>query len=161
MTKKDLEDYIEQTGSVNFVDSDGDTALKKNAKEGDAKGVKFLLSKGADVHAVDDMNQNILSWAIYSGDYNTVEGILKAGADINAISTQGVTAMHMSLYNKVSDKIFRLLLSYEPDLSIKAYREGTVIDLIDKKYKNYKVVMDKYYSAQKKLGKYADLLGDI
>jgi len=159
MSNDDLDAYIEQAGDVNFVNNDGDTALKKVSRDGDARAVKHLLSKGADTSIVDEMGQSILAWGIYSGDYLTILTLLEAGADIDFQTAQGVTPVHMALFNKVSSTIFKLLLRYNPNLDLSAYRDGSVRDMVKAKYSQYSPLIIEH-EKNKKIGKYAALLGD-
>ncbi len=81
---------------VNDSDSRGNTALmlylKGNYSE---RGAKYLLSRGADVTAVNDDDKSALHVLCSNRcGPGAVRMLIKAGSDVNAIDSTGKTALH-------------------------------------------------------------------
>jgi len=55
--------------------------LKQASYEGHLNVVKYLVSKGADIHAGDDES---LRWASYEGHLNVVKYLVSKGANVEA-----------------------------------------------------------------------------
>ncbi len=101
--------------------------------------VALLLSHGARVNDSDVDGCNVLHYAVWQWDkkkndtmpnrHAIVEMLLKAGADVNSqgdvcCCMEGYTPLHVAaLWNGGDPKTVALLLSYNPDLTIKS-REG-------------------------------------
>ena len=65
----------------------------------DADVVQLLLSKGADVRAVDKLQETPLHLAVcnpFSSDAKVVQILLDNGADVNAIEKHQRTPLHMA-----------------------------------------------------------------
>ena len=81
--------------SINQLDREGETALMKASKYGDAAIVTDLLSKGADVHVVNSIGETALILASQAGYNDIVKELLAAGSNIHHRSDAG-TAIIMA-----------------------------------------------------------------
>ena len=57
------------------------TAIHWAARNGHADLLRYLASRGADVHAVTADGVNALAWAVFSGDLNTCQACVDLGLD--------------------------------------------------------------------------------
>jgi len=78
----------EYKSDVNFVDSDGNTALFWAGWFGNSEIVKFLVDSRAVVSTRNKKNQTPLHWATMKGSVECMELIIKAGGII-FLSTSG------------------------------------------------------------------------
>lgn len=72
---------------------DQSTPLHVAANKGNIKLVKLLLSKGANVNAVDKDGETPLREAAKGGNIDTVKYLIEKGADVNAKNKYGHTAL--------------------------------------------------------------------
>ena len=87
--------------AVNAVDENGRTALMEAARLGrNMNVISLLMSRGADIYAVDKAGETALILAVTSDNNNVgmVSGILKLGADIGVRSAygKGMTALEIA-----------------------------------------------------------------
>ncbi|UCH21207.1 MAG: WG repeat-containing protein, partial [Deltaproteobacteria bacterium] len=80
---KTLRNILTKGLDVNTRNMDGKLALGVAAGYGQMEAVKFLLEKGADLHATDKVGTP-LHWAAGRGQVEMVRFLLSRGADINA-----------------------------------------------------------------------------
>lgn len=80
---------------INQLDREGETALMKASKYGDAAIATDLLSKGADVHLVNSIGETALILASQAGNNDIVKRLLAAGSNIHHRSDAG-TAIIMA-----------------------------------------------------------------
>ena len=81
--------------SINQLDREGETALMKASKYGDAAIVTDLLTKGADIHPVNSTGETALILASQAGYNDIVKRLLDAGSNIHHRSHAG-TAIVMA-----------------------------------------------------------------
>jgi ankyrin repeat protein len=79
----------QQATSINHLDREGETALMKASKYGDAAIVTDLLSKRADVHLVNSSGETALILASQAGYNDIVKQLLAAGSNIHHRSHAG------------------------------------------------------------------------
>jgi ankyrin repeat protein len=81
------------------------TAQLMNALQygGDAKSIKLLIAKGADVNAKDNEGWHALQLAAKRGNIEIVRLLLENGADVNATNLNGVTALTSAAYRGYTD----------------------------------------------------------
>ena len=88
-----------------------------------------------------------------------VKKALKDGFDVNTQNENGVTAIIVAANDGTtyrSNDMVKLIMSYNPDLSLKNIMKMDVFDLCSDK----SILNLLKHPGLKKLGKYADLLGD-
>jgi hypothetical protein len=84
-------DLLQHGADINARGDIGDTLLHREAFNGDAATIRFLIAHGANVFARDSKGKTVLYGALLSHANLTV--LLDAGADINAVSNDGVTPL--------------------------------------------------------------------
>jgi len=159
MTVKQFEEELEMY-SVDFA-KDGRTFLMQYAELGNNKIVDYLIKKKAKLNKQDDNGITALYTAAVRDRKYIVNALIKAGADVDVQDTEGDTALHRVMYNRGSKKIVEILILAGADLSIKNEDGHTAEDLMIGEYKKVFLSSVKKVKGMKKLGKYADLLGDI
>jgi ankyrin repeat protein len=80
---------------INQLDGEGETALMKASKYGDAAIATDLLSKGADVHLANSTGETALILASQAGNNDIVKELLATGSNIHHRSDAG-TAIVMA-----------------------------------------------------------------
>ncbi len=96
----DLDTVIEivrqKPNLVSRADSIGITPLHRAAAGNHLKLVRFLLSRGASVNAVDKYLDSPLKKAAYGGHVDVVNELVLNGADINHADQSGKLPLHHS-----------------------------------------------------------------
>src|SRR5205807_9179472 len=102
---------LEHKADVNIVSRRGRSALTVAAmNEGSAEVVRFLISKGADIH-VDDAIKNTAMHAAATGNAtDTIRLLVDAGLDVNAVNAADFTPL-MKAAQHGNVAAVRLLLS--------------------------------------------------
>ncbi len=77
-----LECYLERGVSVNYRTPSGNSVLLESASSSRLENVKYFLSKGADVNAIDKYHCSPLRYASLFGDHEICKLLIDAGADI-------------------------------------------------------------------------------
>lgn len=126
------------------------------------KIIKYLIEIGIDVNELDDENDNALIFASHNGNTTVIKMLLKAGADIDIRGYEKRTA----LFNAVAQNrgpAVKMLLRAGADVTIRNEYDTTPREyaVSFKKKRALKELDDLTNKNYKKLGKYADLLGDI
>jgi ankyrin repeat protein/mono/diheme cytochrome c family protein len=105
---------------VNAKDAAGSTPLHHAAGFGTLDTMKFLLEKGADVHAKNRRSSTPLFWAIH--DEAKVRMLVSSGAAVNAKQIEGRTPIYQaaSLANGLPVLRFLLEKGADPDVPILA-----------------------------------------
>ncbi|HEV2295061.1 MAG TPA: ankyrin repeat domain-containing protein [Tepidisphaeraceae bacterium] len=88
-------------------DGVGMTALHLAARDGDAKLVRDLIDRGADVNAAvrsgekrsPEWGSTPLHYAVRDGHIEVAALLIEHGADVNAANDRGVTPLHRAIYN--------------------------------------------------------------
>ncbi len=110
---------IETTPDTPFGDNTGETVLFQAARKEHEAMVEFLLSKGANVNAVDTDASTPLHLAAISGNFDIVQLLLKNGADVNAkaaaVDYPGETPLHATAFSGHT-QIAELLLANGADI---------------------------------------------
>eukprot|EP00435_Cladocopium_sp_Y103_P056407 s250_g19.t1 len=107
-------------GSVKEKNSSyGNTALHLAADRGHAAVVEFLLSKKADIDAVNIYSETPLHNAAYSGRVDCVRILLPAGARTDLKNRHGKTALE-DAKNRGHDEIVSLLTGHEDPAEVAA-----------------------------------------
>lgn len=87
-----LEALVTAKADPNVKDRQGRTALWSGV-ETDLEVVKFLVDKGSDVNARDNINSTPLLWASGFGKPETVAFLISKGADVKATDDNGWTPL--------------------------------------------------------------------
>ncbi|KAG2392131.1 hypothetical protein C9374_012383 [Naegleria lovaniensis] len=116
--------------NINAKDKDGfgQTALHYGCWFGNQKVVEYLISRKADINAVNNYNQTPLHEATYRGQLNLVRLLLKNGADKNVTDHVGEKAIDYAKKKKneatnftsenVYKEIIKTIESYAADESL-------------------------------------------
>ncbi len=86
------------------------------AMSGDEEALKQALGSGADVNAVDDLENRALHYAAKQADLNVMRLLIESGADLNAVNRLLSTPLHLT--GKNVDAI-RMLLEAGADPNLK------------------------------------------
>ncbi|HMK37082.1 MAG TPA: ankyrin repeat domain-containing protein [Desulfomonilaceae bacterium] len=113
---KSLSELSEHQGHMECRTTAGDTPLILASYLGNKDIVKFLLGKGANVHAVTDEGTTPLAAAAQNGHTDVASLLLSAGADVNRPDKDGNTALILCSAKGKSDSV-KLLLSKNPHVN--------------------------------------------
>ena len=114
----------------------GRTPLHTASEEGSVMTVAYLLSKGADVDAVDAGGSTPLHYAIWRGRLGATLLLLRAGADVNRPTAEGEFplrhAVRWSSKNHDRIQLTRVLLSFgaNPNSRGTGAQAGTALDAV-------------------------------
>ena len=100
-------------------DSDGQTALHKYTVYdwGSLEDVKILVSRGADVNAVDNDGYTPLHMAAMSGYPDKAKFLLEKGANLQALTKGGAMPLHLAAERRRFDPVLLDLLIGPPNNS--------------------------------------------
>jgi ankyrin repeat protein len=90
-----MSQHATSISDINQLDGEGETALMKASKYGDAAIATDLLSKGADVHLANSTGETALILASQAGSNDIVKELLAARSNIHHRSDAG-TAIIMA-----------------------------------------------------------------
>ena len=97
--------------NVDARELDGKTALQNAVSSRNQRCAELLLIAGADIHAKDQFNYQVLQYATQSATTKElVDLLLMAGADVNNRSTYGTSAL-MSACIEVSLDVIKALIA--------------------------------------------------
>ena len=128
---KTIMDKVNKGFDVNAVRAeDGYTLLHYAAELGDAKLVKFLISKGSEVNPIMKRGNTPLSTAITFGKKEVVRALLEAGVDPNYILGQDdYKRSHFHFYinkeRKIDKAMFDLFISKGANLETRDFFDET------------------------------------
>ena len=108
---------------------EGETPLHEAARTGTLTTVRLLLSRSADVNALNNEKNSPLGEAVRRKSpiaRGVVRHLLKAGADANHVNLLGLTPLHeaASAY-RANLHVIRLLLNYGADVNTGDYQEDS------------------------------------
>ena len=89
----------------------GFTLLHHASIENRTEIVEFLVTKGCDVDAGDDVEQSALHKAAMFGHAEFVKSLLDNGANVNKHDSDGNTALHAAIINGGDVKVIELLVT--------------------------------------------------
>ena len=102
--KNDIEDFNKKYGEGES------TALMFAAQSGHKNIIEKLISQGANVNALDDVNKTALMYAAENGNANIVEKLIAHGANINDCDSNNQTALILACNNNHYN-VVKLLLN--------------------------------------------------
>jgi len=94
----------------------GSPILFDSANRGDIEAVKLLITYGANINAVDELDLSVLISAVMRGHVNVAAYLLDSNADANYASPSGATAIHWAAASHFADLV-QLLINNGADLS--------------------------------------------
>jgi len=102
---------------------------------------------------------------IKAGLYHEVQVALEDGFDVNTQNEDGNTALHIGTSN-YDEELVKVIMPFDPDMKIENKWGYSVTSLLkdNNSMRDILKIINKGMKAlikKKKLGKYADLLGDI
>jgi uncharacterized protein len=103
-----MSQYATSISDINQLDREGETALMKASKYGDADKTTDLLSKRADVHLANSTGETALILASQAGYNDIVKELLAAGSNIHHRSHAG-TAILMAAQEGRTDVVKTLI----------------------------------------------------
>lgn len=125
-----FEKKLDFSSGINGIDANGDTALMRAVKKGDAAGAQRLLEKGAEVDMTDGDGYTPLMRAAEKGNTSIVEKLLRHGADVNYTENSwGHNALSLALQEK-RDDIAMILLDKKAKVDDGIYEHPCYISLI-------------------------------
>ena len=87
------------------------------------EAVRFLIERGADVNARNNIGMTPLHYAALCGHKDMVETLLEQKADVNALDCQGLTPLHLAAQYGHAE-IVEILLGYGADIAAKTNYRG-------------------------------------
>lgn len=121
-----VEILLDQGASL-LSSSEGCTALHMAACEGMIANICLLLSRGAEIEAVDKDGKTPIYTATTNGQAKAVEVLAAKGANVNHRTLRGTTPMHSAIRQNRLD-IVKILLCAEADIEI-SFGNLTPLDL--------------------------------
>ncbi len=103
---------------VNLADETGNTPLHYALAGGQTEVALFLISKGADVNALNNVNQSVLLFAAYFGNAEIAKALIAAGSTLNDQDVFGRTALHYAARQRNIDATM-VLVDNKAQLDIK------------------------------------------
>jgi len=105
-------------GLINLADETGHTPLHYAAASGQTDVAKFLISKGADVNALNTVNQSILLYAAYFSNAEIIDTLIASGARLNDQDIFGRSALHYAARQRSVDALMSLI-DHKAELDIR------------------------------------------
>ncbi|XP_051167818.1 ankyrin-3-like [Leptopilina boulardi] len=118
----ELKKYFDNGGDIEEKDIDDYTALHKAVENEYYEVVEFLLSKGANINAMTELNETPLHIAAQIRNKRIVILLLEKGANINAITNTGDTPLHLAakcLYPHDNGETLKILIKNNANLKAK------------------------------------------
>ncbi len=110
-TLDEIKKLLAQGADVNARDTMGVSPLHFAAARGDKEIAEHLISKGANVNAVDNIWKNTpLHTAARFGRSNIIEVLVSKGADLNAKYISGHTPLHVAAIEGNSEALKTLII---------------------------------------------------
>ncbi len=104
------------TRSSSFAEIEISESLLEAAKEGNLQLVEDLISRGADINFVGDIERSALSLASLKGHVEVVRFLVALGADLNHIDGRGETPLRKAARLRHA-KVARLLIENGADVN--------------------------------------------
>lgn len=105
--------------------------LHEAAEQGDLPKVQSLLSRGADVNAIDTGLFTPLHIAVTYGHEDMVKVLIEHGANVNACDTGGFTPLHVAAVRGHA-KIAEILIQHGAGVNIRNNNESTPLNVANK-----------------------------
>lgn len=115
-----VETLLDQGASLSS-NVEGCTALHCAASLGKIANICLLLSRGAEIEAVDALGKTPLFTATVNGQVQAIEVLAAKGADVNHRARLGITPLHYAIKEKRLDTV-KVLLRVKADITIRLGR---------------------------------------
>ena len=133
--------YQQHDSSLFETDKLGFTPHLWAARRGDFETLKFLINKGADVHATCNGGYDALSYAANRGSYESSELLLRCKANVNGSSISKRTPLHRLAAGSDNLKTLECLLRHHADIDMVEYQGMTPLMCAIQFGKNQKVAL--------------------
>lgn len=106
------------------------------AKQEDLPKVKKLIAAGADIDAIDNLNEHItaLMYAVRNGHINIAKFLLENNAYVNDITLWEDSALTFAFLDNSPIELFQLLLEKGADFNQRNHRGKTTFDMAKEDY---------------------------
>lgn len=94
---------------INLADETGHTPLHYAAAGGQTEVAKYLISEGADVNALNTVNQSVLLYAAYFGNAEIAEALIANGATLDDQDIFGRNPLHYAARQRSVDALMVLI----------------------------------------------------
>ncbi|KAJ8521330.1 hypothetical protein ON010_g17836 [Phytophthora cinnamomi] len=111
--KLDTIRYLMESGDANATDEQGKTLLMIAAQCSQMDVVRFLVDRGADLNAVDNLNN---STPLLRDELPMIWLLIEAGADVNAADNWGLSSLFYGAVNSNLD-VIQLLVESGADIN--------------------------------------------
>jgi hypothetical protein len=123
-----------------LVDHGRDTILIAAVESGNAEKVKYVFSRGADIHAVTITRWSPLMAAAALGDSDMVRLLVECGARVNARDMKGKTALMLAA-SKGHAEVVEALVEAGSDPVLHSFFGHTALDYARRGQKRYEQYM--------------------
>ncbi|KAH8357866.1 hypothetical protein KR200_011626 [Drosophila serrata] len=129
-------DFVRQYLDVNpgqvDVMSGGKACIQVASHQGYVELVAYLISKGANVNAVDKEGDSALHYAAFGNQPATMRVLLQHGAEVNFLNSSHCSALHICAHKKTPHCV-RELLEHNANVNIQdSYGDTALHDAIGK-----------------------------
>ena len=103
---------------ITIIDNRGLMCIHHAVVAGCSKEIlQTIIDHGADVNAADKNNISPLILACHDGNVDAIDVLVNAGADHNIQGTQGLSLIHLAVYEGWSKEIFQAIIDHGSDIN--------------------------------------------
>lgn len=104
-----------------------DTLLHKAAINGHAHIVAFLLEKGIEINAQDDISASALHYATAAESFDVVKLLVAAGANLNIVDKDNATPLHVAIITHKNNELIQYLIDAGADINMPGKHGNTLL----------------------------------
>ncbi|EDW28509.1 GL18910 [Drosophila persimilis] len=124
--------YLDMNPTQVDVMSGGKACIQVASHQGYVELVSYLISKGANVNAVDKEGDSALHYAAFGNQPATMRVLLQHGAEVNFLNSSHCSALHICAHKKTPHCV-RELLQHQANVNIQdSYGDTALHDAIGK-----------------------------